>query len=110
MPLMSMQVDHGLWSERGAALEAMLPEVRTMLCAELAVPVEACHFTIWPVHGLGDQPKATIDLRVLEKPERTVEQVRRAMDRLRTMMSAAAQTSVSVRVMMMEPARYFAMR
>lgn len=108
MPLMSMQVDHALWQARGAALEAALPAVREMLCAQLSVPVEACHFTLWPVHGLSDQPGATIDLRVLEKPDRTVEQIRGAIERLREMMSGAAQTPVSVRVTVMDPARYFA--
>lgn len=110
MPLMSMQVDAGLWSRRQAELMAVLPEVRAMLCAELSVPVEVCHLTYIPVHGMADQALGSIDLRVLEKPDRPMEQVRRASDQLQALMSEAAQTQVAVRVTIMDPERYFARR
>lgn len=110
MPLMSMQVDSGLWSRRQAELLAILPEVRQMLCAELSVPVEVCHLTFVPVHGMADQALGSIDLRVLEKPDRPIEQVRRASGRLRDLMSAAAGTPIAVRVTLMDPARYYAQR
>ncbi|WP_330646917.1 hypothetical protein [Thioclava sp. FTW29] len=110
MPLMSMQIAHDLWTECGSTLEAALPEIRQMLCRELSVPMEFCHLTLVPVYGLPDQAQASADLRVLEKPERSLEQVRAAALKLQDMLSAAAQVRVAVRVTMMDPARYFALR
>jgi hypothetical protein len=110
MPLLSITVDHNVWSTQKDEITEALPAIRQMLCEKLAVGQEFASLTITPVFGLPDQIKVNGDLRVLGKESRGPEVLQDVAKALQALLTTAAGTRASVRITTMTPATYMAKR
>lgn len=110
MPLLSIAMDQALWQAEQEQLMAALPAIREMLCEKLAVGQAASHITVTPVFGLQDQPLVNADLRVLGKQGRGPEVLTEVASALQAQLSAACGRPASVRVTLMDPSAYLAVR
>lgn len=111
MPNVKLYVDEALWPAHKPALIAALPELRALLCRDLAVPPAACQVVIVPVWGLADQPAVNIELMILPRPERTAEKLRALGGALRALIGpVAGGASVAVRFASLDPETYVALK
>jgi hypothetical protein len=81
-----------------------------MLCRELRVEASACQFALVTVLAMPDQPAVNVEIHVMPGPERTRSRILGICERLRDIVGDAAQAPVAVRVAMLDPETYVALK
>lgn len=110
MPNVKLYVDRGHYPAVEGGIAALLPELRDMLCAALAVDHAACQVAVIPVMGLPDQPQINAELHVLPRESRTPAALRQVAADLRALVAGATGRHVAVRIAMLDPATYIALK
>jgi hypothetical protein len=110
MPNVKLFVDETQYGAVRQDLAALLPELRSMLCAALWVELAACQLAVIPVQGLPDQPPINAELFLLPKAERTPAVLRAAALDLQARLLAATGLHAAVRIALLDPASYIALK
>ncbi|MEO5619804.1 MAG: hypothetical protein ABIQ85_02710 [Cypionkella sp.] len=110
MPNVKLFVDRTQYPALQHSLAALLPELREMLCAALWVELAACQFAVIPVMGLPDQPPINAELFLLPRAERTPAVLRQAAEDLRARLLAATGLHAAVRIALLDPDSYIALK
>lgn len=110
MPNLKIFVDERRYPDLKTALADGLGPIRAMLCASLDVPVSACQFSVMPVMGMADQPAVNLELQILPRPERTSALLTDLCARLRDRLQVATGMNVAVRLSVLDPATYVALK
>ncbi len=110
MPNVKLFVDEARYPSVRQGLAALLPELRDMLCATLAVDHAACQFAVIPVMGLPDQPQINAELHLLPRSERTPQMLRAAAEALRDRLQAETGLHAAVRIAALDPGSYIALK
>lgn len=110
MPNLRIFVDESAYPALRDGLSAPLPRLRDELSALFAVEPPACQLAVIPVLGLPGQPLLNVELDILSRPERTRDAVNAAAARLRGTVSAATGQRAAVRVTLLDPEGYVALR
>jgi len=110
LPLLKIYVDENVGAEPRAKLSAALPALRELLCRELKVDASLCQFSIITVQGLRDQAQLSIEMQLLPKPERDREALLPVCDQVRQALLDVTQERAAVRVSMLDPETYIAVR
>jgi len=110
MPNLRIHIDDGLWAQHEAEVSAVLPELRSLLCAELGVTPAHCHLGVIPLRALPDQPAVSIELQILALPDRTRDKVEAVAAALRTAFTARVGLSAAVRIALMDRASYVTLK
>lgn len=110
MPNVKIFADDRVMADRRDALQAAMPGLRDLLCADLKVGVEACQLALVPVTGLPDQPQVNVELLLLPKADRDGDTVRAVAGKVRDMVAAASGAHTAVRISMLDPVTYVALK
>ncbi|MEQ6917425.1 hypothetical protein [Halomonas aquatica] len=110
MPNLKIYVDESIQTEHYRQVAGVLPDLRDMLCRELAVPTEACQLAIVTVLGLPDQPLVNAEIMILPKSDRTPQKLRAVCDRIRQILSEVSGAHVAVRAATLDPETYIALK
>lgn len=110
MPNLKIFVDERRYPDMKVALAEVLGPIRAMLCASLDVPASACQFAVMPVMGMADQPAVNLELQILPRPERTRALLTDLCARLRGSLQTATGMNVAVRLSILDPATYVALK
>ena len=110
MPNVKIYADETVARDRGEALRAALPGLRDLLCAGLHVGIEACQIALLPVAGLADQPLVNVELLILPNADRDAATIRAVATGIRERLAEASGVHVAVRVSMLDPATYLALK
>lgn len=110
MPNVKIYVANASMLEFGARLTAALPAIRELLCNKLSVEPAACQLAVIPVLGPTDQPQLSLELHLLQKPDRTPDMLRNLGNDLRTIATEASGQDVPVRISSLDPATYLTIR
>lgn len=110
MPNLKIYVDESRWPEARPGLAALLPELRALLCAALAVEPAACQLAVIPVLGLADQPAVNAELHLMPRPERTRAALTDVAERLRDRIGAATGLHAALRIAALDPETYLALK
>lgn len=108
MPNVKIYVEQAVMAEHGAAILAALPDLRAMLCAELAVDHAACQFAVMPVQGLMDQPLINIEMMILPRPDRTRDKITHVAQQMRAIFAPVGHAAI--RIAQLDPASYVALK
>ncbi|MAU20131.1 MAG: hypothetical protein CMH13_06320 [Martelella sp.] len=110
MPNVKIFIDEAQYGAARDRLAAFLPDMRTSLCSSLSVGNEAFQLAIIPVLGLPDQPQINVELSLLERPDRTHGMVTEVAGQLREQIGHVTGQSVAVRIAMLDPKTYVALK
>lgn len=111
MPNVKLFADEALVQRHGGSLKAILPELRALLCRDLAVSEPACQVALMTVVGLAGQPQINVEMQILPKDSRTPEALRANAERIRALISpAAGGAEVAVRVSTLDAETYVALK
>ncbi|QQM33001.1 hypothetical protein JET14_22375 (plasmid) [Martelella lutilitoris] len=110
MPNVKIFVDEALYNAAQEKLVALLPDLRIALCSLLSVDNAACHLAMLPVLGLSDQPQVSVELNLLARPDRTREKIAEIAGELRKKVGNATGQPVAVRISMLDPETYVALK
>lgn len=110
MPNMKIYVDADRNPEATQAVRNVLLPLRVMLCRELDVHVAACQFAVIEVFGLEDQPRVNAEILILPRPDRTRERIIDICKSIRGILADASGLHVAVRLSMLDPQTYVAMK
>ena len=110
MPNVKIFIDEAQYGAARDGLAAFLPDMRTSLCSSLSVGNEAFQLAIIPVLGMPDQPQINVELFLLERPDRTRAMVTEVAGQLREHIGHATGQSVAVRIAMLDPETYVALK
>ncbi|NEX46644.1 hypothetical protein [Pseudotabrizicola algicola] len=110
MPNVKLYIDQSQYGAVGPQVEALLPDLREMLCTALSVGHAACQIAVIPVAGLHDQPQINAELHVLPRAERTPALLRQMALDLRTRLNAATGLEVAVRIASLDPETYITLK
>lgn len=110
MPNVKLYVDRITPAGRVAALEAALPALRDLICRDLQVTPDACQIALVPVTGLPDQPPVNAEFHIMPGPHRTPELLQAFAERVRDLAGQAAGQTVAVRITLLDPAGYLALK
>lgn len=110
MPNLKIHVNDDIHGAISPALRAELPTLRKLICEDLAVPPSACQFAVISVIGMDDLPKIAVELQILPKPERTPELVNTLARRIRAVLGPVTEQHVAVRITIIDPTRYIALK
>lgn len=110
MPNVKIYVDERHSTAVAPKLTAALPGLRALLCGRLAVEASACQIAVLSVLGLEDQPQVNAELLILPRPERTAERIRAVAEDVRAHLGAVTGLHVAVRIAMLNPATYQALK
>ncbi|RDD73467.1 hypothetical protein [Paracoccus versutus] len=110
MPNVKIYIDETRLAACRDAIEDALPRLRDLLCDGLAVETSACQIAALPVVGLPDQPQVNAELLILPRSGRTPERIRAVAGTMRQMLEQASGLDVAVRVGMLDPETYLALK
>jgi len=110
MPNLKIHVDETLYPACKAALAAALVRIRAQLCADLDVAPAACQVAVIPVLAMDDLPRVAVEMLILPRPDRTRDRVTEVGKRLQATVSEIVGVPVAVRVAMLNPATYVALK
>ncbi|MDF3854216.1 hypothetical protein [Paracoccus pantotrophus] len=110
MPNVKIYIDETRLAACRAAIEDALPRLRDLLCERLAVEASACQIAVLPVLGLPDQPQVNAELLILPRSGRTPERIRAVAGTMRQVLEQASGLDVAVRVGMLDPETYLALK
>ena len=110
MPNVKIYVDETLLPGCREALSALLQPLRTMLCESLNVEVAACQFAILPAIVMADLPLVAVEMHILPHPHRTREKVNAVAQAVQAMIGDAAGTHTAVRIALLVPEGYVALK
>ncbi|MCF3639818.1 hypothetical protein LXM94_07530 [Rhizobium sp. TRM95111] len=110
MPLLKVYVDAPLWAQKGEAVQAILPDIRSYLCETFRVDASLCQLLLIPSYGLPDQPPVAAEIQIMQKPERTPELILSACQQLRAMLGNASGEYVVIRATQLDPEKYVALK
>lgn len=110
MPNVKIYVDDSHYPVVWPALEAALPGIRDMLCHVLDVEKASCQFAVLSIAGLPDQPAINAELAILSGSRRPRDTVQDVARQLRDSLSAITGLHVAVRITMLNPETYVALK
>lgn len=110
MPNVKIYVDETSYGACRAALAEALPVLRERLCRELKVEATACQFAVIPVLAMPDQPGVNVEMQIMPRPDRTRELLHGVCEGLRALVGEATGARVAVRVAVLDPATYVALK
>lgn len=111
MPNLKLFADDRLMREQGAALRAALPELRALLCRDLAVGPAACQIALLAVAGLPGQPPVNVEMQIMPGEDRTPDAIHTLARRIRVLLSPCIGGSdVAVRISLLDAQSYMALK
>ena len=110
MPNVKMYVDEAVYPACRDRLATALGPVRDFLCLALSVDVLACQFAVIPVGAMPDLPRVNVEMQILSKPGRTRAGLLALCTQLRGMIEEATETPVAVRLTVLDPETYIALK
>ncbi|MCV9999290.1 hypothetical protein OE766_13625 [Pararhizobium sp. YC-54] len=110
MPNVKIYVDQALPAEAHEALATALVSVRALLAQALGVGPEAFQFAMLTVYAMDDLPPVNVEISILPTPGRTREKIKGVGEDLQRLLSAAAAARVAVRIGLLDPQSYLALK
>ena len=110
MPNIKIYVDEAIYPTCRDRLAAALGPSVDMLCRELTVDRSACQIAVMPVLALPDLPPVNVEMQIMPRPDRTREALLDVCAKLRDMIGAATGTHVAIRVTLLDPETYIALK
>lgn len=110
MPNVKVYVDEAVYPDCRASLAAALGPIRDMLCDALQVAAPACQFAVIPVLAMPDLPTVNVEMLILPRPERNRTAILAVCEKLRDMVTAATGSKASIRVTILDPETYIALK
>jgi len=110
LPLLKIYVDEAVGTEPQAKLVEALPALRELLCRELKVDASLCQFSIVSIRGLRDQARVSVEIQLLPKPERARDALISVCGQVREFLLNVSQERAAIRVSMLDPVTYIALR
>lgn len=110
MPNVKIYVDEVIYPSCRDRLPAAMEPILDMLCHDLAVDRPACQIAIIPVLAMPDLPPVNVEMQIMPRPERTRAALLAVCANLREMVGAATGTHVAIRVTMLDPETYIALK
>ena len=81
-----------------------------MLCAGLSVEVEACQFAVLSALVMPDLPRVNVEMHILPHPARTREKLAAIAASVQTQIGMATGTHTAVRLTILAPEGYLALK
>lgn len=110
MPNVKLFVDADLWADRKAELIGCAEPLRTLLCRELCVPIDACQMAFIPSAGLAGQPTVNVEVAMLRGAGRTRQRIEQLALQVRAMIEAAGGGRTAVRCLQLDPESYVTLK
>lgn len=110
MPNIKIYVDEAIYPSCRDSLTAALGPIVDMWCRALTVDRPACQMAVVPVLALTDLPPLNVEIQIMPRPERTREMLLVVCAKLRGMVGAATGCHVAIRVTMLDPETYIALK
>jgi hypothetical protein len=110
MPNVKVYVDETLLPGCREALSALLHPLRALLCQSLNVEVSACQFAILPALVMADLPRVNVEMHILPHPDRTRDRLTALAQTVQVMIGEAVGTHAAVRIAMLVPEGYVALK
>ncbi|WP_245571378.1 hypothetical protein [Neorhizobium alkalisoli] len=110
MPNVKIYVDHSLPERVRHEIQATLPALGKLLCARLQVDITACQFAVMSVYAMAGLPSVNLELAILPKPERTRKRLTDLAEDIQQLMGEAAGTHIAVRISLLDPSTYIALK
>ncbi|WP_144113857.1 hypothetical protein [Paraburkholderia sp. BCC1886] len=110
MPNTKIYLDTAHWDVASGKLIDGLPSLRELLCDMLAVDRSACHLVLIGVGAPVDQPPINVEVLLLPGRERTQASLRTVAGRLRERITNVTGLGVAVRIAMLDPRTYVALK
>lgn len=110
MPNVKLYVDETLLPDCREDMTALLHPLRILLCKSLRVEVSACQFAILPVLVMADLPRVNVEIHILPHPDRTRETLTALAQKVQAMISDAAGTHAAIRIALLIPEGYVALK
>ncbi len=110
MPNLKIYVDEMIYPACRDRFPAALVPILDMLCNDLTVDRPACQVAVIPVLAMPDLPPVNVELQIMPRADRTRAVLLEVCVRLREMVGAATGTHVAIRVTMLDPETYIALK
>ncbi len=110
MPNVKIYVDEVIYPACRDRLSAALGPIRDMLCQDLSVDRPACQIAVMPVLAMPDLPRVNVEIQIMPRPERTPAALRTLCEKLRDRVGTATGSHVAIRLMMLDPGTYIALK
>jgi hypothetical protein len=110
MPNVKIYVDETIYPACHRRLSAALGPILDMLCNDLTVDRPACQIAVMPVLAMPDLPPVNVEMQIMPRPERTRDVLLAVCAKLREMVGAATGSHVAIRVTMLDPETYIALK
>lgn len=110
MPNVKIYVDETIYPACRDRLAAALGPILDMLCQGLTVDRPACQMAVISVLAMPGLPPVNVELQVMPRPDRTRAVLLDVCARLREMAGGATGSHVAIRVTMLDPETYIALK
>jgi hypothetical protein len=110
MPNLKIYVDEVIYPDCRHRFRAALGPILDMLCDDLTVDRPACQIAVIPVLAMPDLPPVNVEMQIKPRPDRTRAVVLSVCAKLRKMVEAVTGTHVAIRVTMLDPETYIALK
>ena len=110
MPNMKIYADERMARALIDDPDALLGEIRALLCQALSVPAGACQLAVVPIRGLRDQPSINVELMILPRDDRTRELLTDLAAQVRNRLTDATGLQTAVRIAHLDPQTYVALK
>lgn len=110
MPNLKIYVDETKFAALHDRLQGALEPARALLCSALGVDVPACQLAVMPVIAMPDLPPINAEMMILPRTDRTRERITEVAGQLRELLAAETGQHVAVRVSMLDPDTYVALK
>lgn len=110
MPNLKIYVDEAIYPASREALVGTLGDIHRLLCRDLDVPPAACQIAMLPMVALPDLPRIGVELHILPRPDRTRDMLTDLSLRLRDLLFEASGVQAAVRVILLDPQTYVALK
>ncbi|MFN7223103.1 MAG: hypothetical protein ACK4MS_03720 [Paracoccaceae bacterium] len=110
MPNVKIYVDEAIYPLCRDRLAAALGPIVDMLCHDLTVDRPACQMAAMAVLAMPGLPPVNVELQVMPRPERTRAVMLDVCARMRELVGSATGRHVAIRVTMLDPETYIALK
>lgn len=108
MPNVKLFLDRKAGAE--AAVAALMPALRDLICARLLVGPEAAQLALIASTGLPDQPPINLEIQILPQERRTAEVLRTLALDLQERLRQGTGLHAAIRISTLDPSSYIALK
>lgn len=110
MPNIKIYVGDTVAAQSRQKLAQALQNLRDMVVRDLSVTPQACQLAIIEVTGMPGQPDVNVEMHLMPKADRTRDLLTEFAGKVRDLVADATGGHVAVRVMMLDPDTYIALK